>query len=109
MVVKDFDNAYLFCFPLKIEKNLKTAAEIKCIQLIWLKCCYTHSFSDVIITKRDRERIALTRLSYINGLESLSRLGIITVDRHSGRSNRISVNTTLLDQKSMDTVLRGRK
>jgi len=107
MAVKNFDHAWLFCFPLNLEKQMSTAAEIKCIQLIWLKCCYSHTFKDIIVTKRDRERVALSQDSYLRGLESLERLNVISIDRHSGRSNRITVNEEILDQKSRQSVLKG--
>ena len=110
MVVKNFNHAWLFCFPLDVTKQMSTVAEIKCFQLIWLKCCYNHSFENITITKRDRERVALSRDSYTRGLESLEeQLKIINVDRHSGHSNRISVNTEFLDKKSKDSVLKGRE
>lgn len=106
MEVKNSVEAYLFCFPLSIEKKMTTVSEIKCFQLIWLKCCYEHTFSNVYITKRDRDRIMLSRLNYVRGLEALEQLKIISVNRKSGRCNLITVNTEMIDKKSQDSVLK---
>lgn len=107
MEIKNKDFAYLFCFPLHIEENMKTVSEIKCFQLIWLKCCYQRDFKNVIVSKRDRERVKLPRISYMRGLEELEKKGFIIVDRKNGRACRISVSVELLDQKSRDSVLKG--
>lgn len=107
MDVKTKNLVYLFCFPLHLESKMRTASELKTFHLIWLKCCYDGGFTNVIVTKRDRERVNLTRLSYMRGLEDLEKIGLITVDRKTGRSCRISVNTKILDQKSKNSVLKG--
>lgn len=81
---------------------------MKCFQLIWLKCCFSHSFEGVIISKKDRETIDFCRKSYTRGLEDLEKVGIITVDRKIGRSDRITVNTDLLDDQSKSFILNGK-
>lgn len=100
---------YLFCFPLDVTGNIKTLSGIKCFHLIWLKCCYVHSFLNIIVTKKDRERTQFPRSSYMRGLEDLEQAKLITVDRMQGRSCRITVNTDLLDQKSKEFILKGKK
>lgn len=99
---------YLYCFPLDITGKIKTLSGMNCFHLIWLKCCYTHSFSNITITKKDRERIKFPRLSYMRGLKDLEEINLISVDRKIGRSCRISVNTEILDQKSKDFILNGK-
>ncbi len=100
------DEVHLFCFPLNITGRIKTHSGLHCFHLIWLKCCYTHSFSNIIITKKDRERIQFPRISYMRGLKDLEKNGLITVDRKIGRSCRVSVNVDLLGQKSKDFILK---
>lgn len=99
---------YLFCLPLNIIRKIKTLSGMKCFFLIWLKCCFSHSFFDIAITKKDQERIHLSRKSYARGLTDLEKVGLISVVRKTGRANRISVKLELLDQKSKTFVLKGR-
>lgn len=98
---------YLFCFPLDIVSKIKTHSGLICFHLIWLKCCYTHGFSELTISKKDRERIHFPRISYERGLKDLERKGVIMVDRKKGRLCRIFVNVELLDSKSKDFILKG--
>ena len=107
-MIKNKDFAYLFCFPLHIEKQMNTASEMKCFHLIWLKCCYEHTFSNIKVTKRDRERVGLIERSYVNGINDLEKRGLIKVVRGVGCSNRISINMDMLDDKSKGSVLNGR-
>lgn len=100
---------HLFCFPIDITGKIKTLSGMNCFHLIWLKCCYSHSFSNIIITKKDRERIQFPRISYMRGLEDLEQAELIKVDRMQGRSCRITVNTELLDQKSKEFILKGKR
>lgn len=99
------DVVHLFCFPVDITRRIKTHSGMHCFHLIWLKCCYTHSFLNIVVTKKDRERIQFPHRSYMRGLEDLEKIGLIAVDRKVGRSCRISVNAEMLDQKSKDFIL----
>lgn len=100
---------HLYCFPLEVTRGIKTLSGMNCFHLIWLKCCFTHSFTNIIITKKDRERIQFPWISYMRGLEYLEKHGFVVVVRKIGRLCRISLNVDLLDQKSKDFILKGRK
>ncbi len=68
---------------------------------------YNHSFLNIVVTKRDRDRIGLLWRSYFRGIDELEKDGVITTDRKKGRATRISVNVDCLDQKSKDFILKG--
>lgn len=104
----DRGSRYLFCFPLNITRKIKTLSGMNCFHLVWLKCCFTHSFQNITISKKDREGILLSKISYVRGIEDLEEIGLISVERGVGRANRICVNLELLDQKSKDFILKGR-
>lgn len=101
---KNKEPVFLFSFPLEIRKKIRTLSGLDCFMLIWLKCCFNHAFSEITITKIDRDRIQLSHKSYINGLLSLEKVGLITITRAVGRINRISVNTDLIDLKAKNFV-----
>lgn len=95
---------FLFGFPLEIRKKIRTLSGLDCFMLIWLKCCFNHAFTEITITKIDRDRIQLSHKSYINGLLYLEEEGLITVRRAVGKNNRIAVNTDLIDKKAKNFV-----
>jgi hypothetical protein len=102
--------SYLSYFPLELSKSIKTLSGMNCFHLIWLECCVNHKFSEVTVSKKDREKINFPWRSYIRGLQELEKAALIMVNRKAGRSCRVSVNTDLLDQKTKDFILnvRGR-
>lgn len=99
---------YLYNFPLDTTKSIKTLSGLKCFQLIWLKCSFNHSLSDISITKKDRNLILLPCRSYVRGLEELEKINLITVNRKIGRSCKITVNAEKIDQKSKGFIMNSK-
>jgi hypothetical protein len=95
---------HLLCFPLEITGKIKTLSGMNTFHLIWLNCNLKHTFKDVTVTKRDRDRIQFPHVSYVRGLKDLEEIGLITVSRKVGRCCRISVNTDLIDQKAKNFI-----
>lgn len=91
---------HLLCFPLEITKKIKTLSGMNVFHLIWLKCCFNHTFSNITVTEKDRKRIALHRNCYSRGLEELESVELITVDRQAGKACRITINENFIDQKA---------
>lgn len=98
---------YLYNFPLETTKSIRTLSGLKCFQLIWLKCSFNHSLSNISITKKDRNLILLPWRSYVRGLSDLEN-NLITVDRKIGLSCRITLNVEKIDQKAKSFIMNSK-
>ncbi len=85
------------CLPCEILKIPDTLNALKCWQLILRKVVFFGDKENIIISKRNKEMLGLSRLGYLKGIAELEALGLISIEKKVGRACRISVNVNFLD------------
>jgi hypothetical protein len=105
----DNECVHLFCFPLNTTKLIQTISGMKLFQLIWLKCCFNHTFSKITVTKKDRNNNNLSRIGYERGLKELEEIKLISIDKAVGKCSLISINEDLVSEKAKEFILKNQR